>query len=254
MRSMSKIIPLLAMFLLLCAGPAGSIDRPAAYVEDSAGIIEDTAKRLLAGWLEELEQKTGVQMIVLTVPTTHGVHIETFAIERAQGWGLGQKGRDNGLLMVVALNDRTYRFETGYGLEGVLPDSWLGSLARERLVPYFRQGDYSGGITSTVAVILDRLAREYAVELTGLPRVEDRAPVRASPWGNLFSLIIFFLIVSSLLGGRSRGLLGWFLLGSLLGHGSSRSSGGFGSFGGGFGSFGGGGGGGFGGGGVSGGW
>jgi len=229
---------------------------PSSYVVDEAGIIDESIKKKLAGHLQELEQKTGSQMIVLTVPTTGEIPIEMFALDMAEKWKLGQKDRDNGLLMIIAVNDRKYRIEVGYGLESVVPDSLAGTVARKYLVPRFQAGDYSKGIYETAVVIMSTIAKAYGAELTGMPALQSSpSPAKRSPFGSLLSFLFFLFIISSLMNRRSRGLFGGLLLGSMMGNawsGGSHRSGGFG--GGGFGSFGGGMGGGFGGGGVSGGW
>ncbi|MGD0820074.1 MAG: TPM domain-containing protein [Desulfomonilia bacterium] len=248
---------LFKFFLLACIlfplVADAAIEQPASYVVDNAGIIEEGARTRLAGLLQELEQKTTVQMIVLTVPSTEGIPIEQFTIQQAQLWGLGQKGKDNGLLMVIAVNDRKYRFETGYGLEQILPDSLLGSIGRTYLVPAFKASDYSKGVIDTTSVIARTIADAQGVKLSGLPEVKQPArSARGLPGGALLGFIIFVTILSLLSRSRSGGLMQAILIGTLLGGGRGGSGGGFG--GGGFGSFGGGGGGGFGGGGASGGW
>jgi len=250
------------VFLCLVLCPAHLVQArgmPASYVVDKAGIIDDPVEYRLAGHLRELEQKTGAQMIVLTVPSTAGIPIDMFALQRAEDWSLGQKGKDNGLLMVVAVDDRKYRIEVGYGLESVIPDSMAGTIARKHLVPRFKIKEYTKGIYETAVVLMATIAEAHGAELTGMPAVRSsRSPVKRSPFGLFFSFLFFVFVVSSLMNRRSRGLFGMLLLGSMLGNswtGGSRRSGGFGSFGGGgFGGFGGGMGGGFGGGGVSGGW
>ncbi|MBN2297641.1 MAG: TPM domain-containing protein [Deltaproteobacteria bacterium] len=248
----------LAVFCLFLfhAHMALAENMPASYVVDEAGIIDNTIEQRLAGHLQELEQKTGSQMIVLTVPTTGDIPIEMFALDKAETWKLGQEGKDNGLLMVIAANDRRYRIEVGYGLESILPDSLAGTIARNYLVPRFKAGDYSTGIFETAVVIMDTIAKAQGVELTGMPALQpSRTPAKRSPFGSLISFLFFIFVISSLMNRRSRGLFGGLLLGSMIGNswsGGSRRSGGFGT--GGFGGFGGGMGGGFGGGGVSGGW
>jgi uncharacterized protein len=247
-------------FLLVCMlfplGVFAAQGQPASYVVDNAGIIEDGARSKLAGLLQELEQKTTVQMIILTVPSTEGIPIEQYSLEQAEKWGLGKKGKDNGLLMLIAVKDRKYRFETGYGLEQILPDSMLGSIGRAYLVPAFKAGDYTKGTMNTTSVIARTIADAQGIKLSGLPEVKQPGRrTRGSPIGALLFFIIFVIVLSSLSRSRSGGILPALLLGALLGGGGRGSSGGFGSFGGGgFGSFGGGGGGGFGGGGSSGGW
>ncbi len=252
MHSLFKILPL---FFLLVPSVALAVGVPSSYVIDNAGIIEDGSQTKLSGILQELEQKTSAQMIVLTVKSTEGIPIEQYSLQQAEKWGLGQKGKDNGLLFVIAVNDRKYRFETGYGLEQILPDSMLGSIGRSYLVPAFKAGDYTKGVVSTASVIAQTIADSQGVKLSGLPEVKAHRKERGFPFGSLLAFIFFVIFLSSLSRSRPGGLAQAILIGTLLGGGARGGGGGFGSFGGGgFGSFGGGGGGGFGGGGSSGGW
>jgi len=252
MRLVSKLV--FVIFMLAPLASLAADPPPVSYVVDKADLIEDAAQARLAGILQELEQKTTAQMIILTVKSTQGVPIEQYSLQQAEQWGLGKKGKDNGLLFLIAVNDRKYRFETGYGLEQILPDSMLGSIGRSYLVPAFKAGHYSRGILETTSVIARTIADSQGVKLSGLPEVTPHKKQRGFSLGSLFALLFFVLFFSSLSRSRSGGLAQAILLGTLLG-GSHRGSGGFGSFGGGgFGSFGGGGGGGFGGGGSSGSW
>jgi uncharacterized protein len=91
--------------------------------------------------------------VVLTLRSLEGESLEEFSHRTAVQWKIGQKGKDNGVLITVALAERKYRIEVGYGLEAVLPDSLVGSIGRERLAPHFRKGDYAGGIRDAVAGI-----------------------------------------------------------------------------------------------------
>ena len=252
-------ISLLTASLVQLAEAAVELPAPRRYVEDHANVMNPSEADALNGILQELEQKTGAQYIVLTVQTTEGVGIEQFAIELAQKWRLGQKGKDNGMLFVMAIKDRRYRFEVGYGLEGYVTDQYCGRVGRNTLVPYLKKGDFSQGIYQANAAIAQRIASEAGVTLTGLPKL---APVRVErrrsmPCCGYLPLLVFLLLI---FGGLGRGLGWWFLVpfmfggfGGYGGYGRSGSYGG-GSFGGGFGGFGGGMGGGFGGGGASGGW
>jgi len=237
---------------------------PSRYVEDKANVINASDERSLNGVLQELEQKTGAQYIVLTVLTTEGMPIEQFSIELAEKWKLGQKGKDNGMLFVLAKNDRRYRFEVGYGLEGFITDQYCGRIGRNVLEPYLKKGDYSTGIYQANLQIVQRIASEAGVDLTGMPKAAPAPPprdTRGRRTGLPCCSVLFFLFFMLLLfGGLGRGMGWWFILPFMLGgfggHGGYGRSGSFGggSFGGGFGSFGGGMGGGFGGGGASGGW
>jgi uncharacterized protein len=263
---MRRLLPALTVTLLmLSAGSAtvyGRIDLPAPrhYVEDYANVIDSSEEHSLNGILQELEQKTSAQYIVLTVQSTEGVPIEQFAIEHAQKWQLGQKGKDNGMLFVLAVKDRRYRFEVGYGLEGFVTDQYCGRVGREVLAPLLKKGQYSKGIYEANLQIVQKIAGEAGVSLTGMPKLTP-LPMqrrRIRPPCCTFLPILFFLLL--IFGGLGRGMGWWFFLpflfGGLGGYGSYGRSGSYGggSFGGGFGGFGGGMGGGFGGGGASGGW
>jgi len=229
---------------------------PPAPVVDLAGVIDDSVKIKLNRYLRELEQKTTAQVAILTIKSLAGQSLEDFSITIAHDkWKLGQKGKDNGVLVVVAVDDKKYRIEVGYGLEGILPDSMVGSIGRQYLVPYFRKGDYSTGVYAAVLVIANEIANDAGVQISGLPAVKKNHPTNAqkrSPFGKIISFLIFLIIIFIFIR-NPRSFLALMLLsamGGRRGHWGG-SGGGFG--GGGSGSFGGGGGG-FGGGGASGGW
>ena len=261
LRTESKafIAAVFICFLFVSAGrPANIPEKPQQYVVDLAGIINNTVKHRLNGYLQELEQKTTAQMVVLTIPDLGGDTIEDLSITIANDkWKLGQKGKDNGVLFLVAFKNKKYRIEVGYGLEGVLPDSLVGSLGRKLLVPYFRKGDYSDGIYATTLAVANIIAKHYGVKIKGMPVVEySRRPASRGNSPSLFSSIVavlFFIILGILFVRNPRAFLLFLLFSSMGGRGGSWGGGG-GFGGGGFGSFGGGGGGGFGGGGASGGW
>jgi uncharacterized protein len=230
-------------------------DTPGSHVVDLAGIIGPQTKIDINRYLKELEQKTTAQMAILTVKSLEGQSIEAFSINVAHDkWKLGQKGKDNGVLLTVALKERKYRIEVGYGLEGVLPDSLVGGIGRSVLVPNFKKGQYSQGVMAATIAIANKIAGDAGVTITGMPRVKPAVRKSSRSSGllsKLFSLG-FFIILFLFFIRRPRSFLALFLLSSMgarRGHWGG-SSGGFG--GGGFGGFSGGGG--FGGGGASGGW
>lgn len=264
---MQKRIVLFLLFIFLASGPVWakiSMPVPRHYVEDQANVIDASAERSLNGVLQELEQKTGAQYIVLTVPNMQGLPIEQFSIELAEQWKLGQKGKDNGMLFVLALKERKYRFEVGYGLEGFITDQYCGRVGRNVLAPRLKQGAHSRGILQANLQIAQRIASEYKVQLSGMPNIPRPQAQRAVRRRGLPCCggLPFILLLLLLMGGGRRG--GWlfFLPFMMGGFGGNRGYGGYGrsgsygggSFGGGFGGFGGGMGGGFGGGGASGGW
>jgi len=261
-RFLPRLIITLTLLSALAASGYGQADlpMPQRYVEDYANVINDSDERSLNGVLQELEQKTGAQYIVLTVLSTGELPIEQFSIELAEKWKLGQKGKDNGMLFVLAKNDRKWRFEVGYGLEGFVTDQYCGRVGRDVLVPYLKKEDYSRGIYEANLQIVQQIATEAGASLTGMPRITP-VPVmdkrRGLPCCGALPILFFMLLI---FGGMGRGMGWWFFLpfimGGFGGHGGYGRSGSFGggSFGGGFGGFGGGMGGGFGGGGAGGGW
>ncbi len=234
--------------------------RPANHVVDLAGIIDAPVEAGLNRYLLELEQKTTAQMVILTINSLEGESLEDLSIRIAHDtWKLGQKGKDNGILLLVSLQDRKYRFETGYGIEGIIPDSLAGTIGRQYLVPYFRQGDYSSGIAAATLAVINTIADNAGVEIAGMPKMGAPSPSpenrtgqkKPTLMGKVFS-ILFFIGLVYLFIKHPRLLLLLFMM-NMLGGGRRSGWGGGGGFGGG-GSFGGGGGGGFGGGGASGGW
>ena len=230
-------------------------ERPNNYVVDLAGVVENNTEMKLNQYLQELEGKTTAQVAILTIKSLEGESIEDFSITVAHDkWKLGQKGKDNGVLLLISVKDRKYRIEVGYGLEGVLPDSLVGSIGRNYLVPYFRKGDYSKGIYTAALAIANEIASESGKQITGMPKLKrsiqsvkkDQTP------GFLKKIVtlVFFIVLLLLFIKNPRLLLVLLLFSSM---GGRSSWGGGGGFGGGSGGFGGGGGG-FGGGGASGGW
>jgi len=150
-------------------------ERPLRHVVDLAGIVDDATENRMNGYLQELEQKTTVQLVILTIKSLEGESIEDFSIKVARDkWKLGQKGKDNGVLLLISLEDQKYRIEVGYGLEGVFPGSLLDSMGRNLLVPYFRKGDYSTGIFNTTLAIANEIATDSGMKIEGMPKIKHR--------------------------------------------------------------------------------
>jgi len=242
-------------FVLVFAPTAWSADiepAPTTFVTDRAGIIDDATEHRLTGLLQELEQKTGARILVLTVDTTGGQDIHQYAFERADRWKLGANRKSASVLVVVAQKDRKYRFEVGYDWEHVLPDGYVGQLGRDVFVPHFRAGRFSQGIFEAAALMAGKIAKEKGVQLKGMPTL--RQPTSRGPQPLLMVRFVFlgfvaFVLLLIVLSQARRGGKGFW--GVHVGTGSGFGGGGFS---GGFGSFGGGGGGGFGGGGAGGSW
>jgi uncharacterized protein len=245
----------LALALLLASSTsAADFEIPAlrSAVTDRAGILSPTTREQLESALQHLHEVGGTQLAVLTVPDLAGLTIEQASIRVVDAWKLGSKQADNGVLLMVAPNDRRIRIEVGQGLEGALTDAYSKRIIDEGITPLFREGDMNGGITFGVFQIA-RITNpdvDLAPYLEGhLRNPRNRTQREASPWQLLFFGLMMLFVFSS----RS-GILPFLLLGSMGGRGARGGMGGFGGGGGGgFGGFSGGGGG-FSGGGASGGW
>ncbi len=249
---------ILTVTVFAASAPASTPQPPAVphdYVVDLAGVVPPEIQARLNAYLKELEQKTSAQVLVLTVQSLDGQSIEEFAFNTKEQWKLGQKGKDNGVLIAVAVKDHKYRLEIGYGLESVLPDSMVGTIGREYLVPYFKKGDYGSGIYAAAIVVANAIASHEGVQITGMPGVrQSRGDYSSRPLGAFQTVVvIIFGIIAVILFITHPRQCFLIILASQLGGGRGGwAGGGGGGFGGG--SFGGGGGGSGGGGGASGGW
>lgn len=236
------------LFILLFFLPLISFSQP-AIPELWGTRVHDEAHVLSAGFINQLEAQlkqgedtTSNQVAVLIIKTLDGYPIEEYTLEVAEKWKLGQAGKDNGVLLFVAVDDRKVRIETGYGVEGALPDALANQIIRNEIAPYFRQGDYERGILAATIAIQQAIAGEYKA---------DNKPSKSGRRGGSFLpfiiILIVIILISRMRGGGGRGG-GWSSGAGWYGGGFSGGGGGFG--GGGFS----GGGGGFGGGGSSGSW
>jgi len=251
-------IALLLVALALAAsavvlGAAPEFPPLTGRVVDRAGLLSERDETEIAAALAQLEQVTTNQLVVVTLPSLQGLEIEDFGYQLGRHWGIGQAGKDNGALLIVAPEEREVRIEVGYGLEGELTDALSRTIIESAILPHFRQGDFAAGIKAGVAAIVGALGGAYDPTL---PPVEvggrDDAPF---PLPLALALVILLtLLLNRILGPRRHGP-------GTPGHrgrrrrqvvlpGGGGRGGGFGRGGGGFG----GGGGGFGGGGATGRW
>ena len=177
--------------------------QPTQYVVDLAGVIDAGTRARLNAMLHDLEAKTTAQMVVLTINSLDGEPIENFSHQTAVKWGIGQKGKDNGVLITVAVKDHKYRIEVGYGLESTLPDSLVGSIGRQYLVPHFRKGDFAGGIAAAAGEIAKTISRGtvggQAGEVTG-GALSETAPEAGTPGANQNVPGLIFTIVLVIIG------------------------------------------------------
>lgn len=169
--------------------------KPAGYVSDFAGVMSPDDRAVTERLLNELEQKCGAQVAVVTLRSLDGGQIDDFAVRLFERWKIGQKGKDNGFLLIAAVEDRKVRIETGYGFEGVFPDAAAGRLIDQVLRPAFRAGDYSGGLRKGAETLAAVAAKASGVELTGISDLDNEGrPGRTLPdFIGLFLLVIFII-------------------------------------------------------------
>ena len=154
-----KFIFFVIIAFALAVFPAFAIDVPflTGRVTDNAQILSDETRKAVTANLKAHEEKTTNQIAVLTVPTLDGVSIEEYAVTVFNTWKLGHKGKDNGLLLLVAPKDRKMRIEVGYGLEGTMTDGIAGSIIRNAMTPFFKNNDYDRGMNEGVRAIINVL-------------------------------------------------------------------------------------------------
>lgn len=263
---------LLLAFLVLVALPAAAQDFPAlsGRVVDAADLLSPAQEAALDAKLAALQQATTRQLVVATIPDLQGHDIADYGTQLGRHWGIGQSEANNGVILIVAPNERRMRIEVGYGLEGIMTDALSGRIIRDDITPHFRDNDYPGGIEAGVDAIIAQLqAPPEAAEQRAMQAAEaERGREDGSPWPLIFWLVILFFIVIPLIArslpghryrGRRRGIgpvvlwgpgwggssssSNWGSGSGWSGGGSSWSGGGFsgGGFSGGGGSFGGGG-------------
>ncbi len=237
---------------------APDLGRAQAYVTDDAGVLKAREQGRIERYLGKVERALGVQFALITVSTTQPQSIEEYSVKQFEQWGIGGARQDEGLLLLVAVEDRKVRFEVGYGLEGSLPDGRVGGIIREQIRPALQDGRFGDGLLAGLV----EAARFVAVDKGLPPPLPDDSPApppaesgRVTVVTVLFFAFIAFIVMSRIVGGGKRG--GGrrrgpdiFTLGGLGGggfggggwSGGSSGGGGFGggSSGGGFGGFGGG--------------
>lgn len=252
-RWLIYFILLLQCFFAACATAAPQIPpKPTAaagiYVQDYAQVLSAEDKRRLLSIGQELDDKTTAQLAVVTVKTLDGQPIEDYALSILREWGIGNKEKNNGALIVVAVQDRRSRIEVGYGLEGLLTDGLTGRIQDQAMIPYFRKGNYAAGIVNGYAVTASIIAKDAGVQLTSINSEQIAVPAKTTNntdqeypfWlklligagivllliidnlflGGVLTQMLFFMFLRGRGGGGGRGGFGG---GSGGGGGSSRS-------------------------------
>jgi uncharacterized protein len=242
MRKIKILFPILGILALAVGAEASDrlLDslkpRHGYAVNDFAGVVSASDERQMESMIDELEQKTGAEIAVVTIQSLGGGEIDDFTNRLFANWGVGRKGKDNGLMFLTAMSDRKMRIEVGYGLEGAIPDAKAGRIRRDVITPYFKANQPGKGMVAGVAVLTQEIAKEYGVELTGAAtRYRYNTNARNRSKGNrgnpvvTLILVVFFVLFAI----RHPHLAMLLLLSGGGGRGSS--GGGFGGGGGGFG-------------------
>ena len=170
--------------------PEAAIPALDAAVVDTTGTLDAATRQRLEAQARALQQRKGSQLQVLVVPSTQPESIEQYALRVFEAWRLGRGGVDDGVLLVVAKDDRAVRIETGYGLEGAIPDAVANRVIQEYLVPKFRAGDYAGGIEDATAVLAGLVEGEPL--LAPVSRNAAREPGGGGRW--LPALFVAFVV------------------------------------------------------------
>jgi uncharacterized protein len=219
------VFPSGVLALLACAVAWAQVEVPAltAPVTDLTQTLTSEQIATLDRTLRDYEARKGSQIAILLVPTTEPETIEQYSIRVAEAWKLGRRDVDDGVLVLVAKQDRAVRIEVGYGLEGALPDVIANRITDQVIVPRFREGDFFGGLSAAVDRIIAVLEGEP------LPEPERRAPASDKGIGSLLPLLFMFVFVGSSMlrrvfggfGGASvtagiAGVIVWLLTGTLI--------------------------------------
>lgn len=219
-------MPLLAIALVFAATVAAALTFPAlsGRVVDQADILSPATKAALEAKLAELEDRSGIQLVVATVISLEGEEIESYANDLFRTWGLGEEEGNNGVLLLVAPNERRVRIEVGYGLEGTLTDALSKVIITNAITPRFKAGDFSDGVTRGVDDIITVLTTD-ASEWEARPELRlDRQPDTGPP-GWLLIAAFFGFVTLFVVSRGFRRFVNNVLLALLLSSGGSRSGG-----------------------------
>jgi uncharacterized protein len=228
--------------LLLCASSGSAVDwtayKPEGYVSDFAKVIDSDSRSRLEQYCATVERSAHVQMALVTVPSLEGEPVQDVAYAMARAWGVGRKGENDGVLLLLAIQDRRSRLEVGTGLESVLPGSLSSNILSE-MRPALRRERYGEALMAAAETIGQTVAKARNVKLEKtLPRKVEHSVGDWLPWPVLIGggLLLFWLLTSGGprgYGGQGGGgFLPWLILGNLMGRSTwgSRSSGGFGGY------------------------
>lgn len=210
----SSILCIISLFNIWIL-PVKAMDIPnpnsSFYVLDQANLISTSVELDLIKISEALYNDTGAQIVVVTLDNLKGYDLEQYSVQLFRDWGIGSADKNNGVLIILALDEREVRIEVGYGLEGAIPDSVAGRMLDENMLPSLQDGDYDKAFNDTYQAVLKRVMDEYGIDsLTG---VESRSNEDEVPW---FWIVLIAIVFLSLDGYYLNGFIFNLLLRTLL--------------------------------------
>jgi len=206
-------------FLTSVVSAYSSPGKPSGYVNDFAKVLTTETLQNLENRLQSVEATSGTEIVVVTISSLEDETVETFAVKLFEEWGIGKGRIDNGLLLLVAINDGKVRIETGYGMEGVLTDLQSGRIINNDIIPFFKAGDYGGGIVSGIDTIVGIVSGDIAA--SQYDNSDDNfADIRSGTKIDPFTVFFIFIIVANILSRVLGKTKSWWLggvLGSIAG-------------------------------------
>jgi uncharacterized protein len=185
-------ICLLASMCVWASMPA----KPQGWVSDFAGILAEDTRAQISSLCDEVKKSTGAEIAVVTVSSLEGMSVEEYAVRLFKQWGIGEKEKDNGVLFLIAPNERKTRIEVGYGLEPVITDGRAGEIIRETVIPFFKTGDYNQGILQGSRRIAALITDKNFVPSVPIPKPEPRTD--QPPWPIRVGVMLFFALFITL--------------------------------------------------------
>ena len=170
------------------------------YINDYTSTIDSSTKEYIVSVGKELEDKTGAQEVVVVIDSLNGSDITTYANQLFRTWGIGQKDKNNGLLVLVSVKDKKWRVEVGTSLEGAIPDIYSARVMDSVATPKFKQGNYSGGIKEAYSAFADAIAKEHNVTLNknqqvNLPAQDNATATTGNTGRGIFGAIILVVLI-----------------------------------------------------------
>jgi uncharacterized protein len=198
MKRMRRIIVVVSLVCLIAAPCLWAVmpESPQGWVSDFAGILSEDTTSQLTSLIDEVKRSTGAEIAVVTVSSLDGMTVEEYAVRLFEKWGIGTKEEDNGVLFLIAPNERKTRIEVGYGLEPVITDGRAGEIIRETILPFFRAGDYDQGILQGTRQIAALITNEDFSPSVPIPQPESQGDF--TPWPIKIFVVLFFALFITL--------------------------------------------------------